>query len=68
MKKTILEHKFETLLSALFDYQRFDPNPHLAAVLRSVEHPSADDQKLDENALEQLSAAGTGDENLPESN
>ena len=57
------EQEFKAFLSALFDCQRFAPNPHLAAVLRSTENPS--EQKLDKDALDLLSAAGTAYETPP---
>lgn len=41
MMKIFSESNFKNFLSALFDYQRFDSNPHLAAVLRSDETEQA---------------------------
>ncbi|MCR5764968.1 MAG: hypothetical protein K6G09_03205 [Treponema sp.] len=52
--------RFTELLRTMFDYQKFDQNPHLAEVIKNSE-VSEQAEELGSTDLEQLSAAGSGE-------
>ena len=56
---------FKNYLTKLFDYQRIENNAHLEEVIKKSES-SDDSEKMDNEDLEHLSAAGTGVPRFPE--
>ncbi len=51
--------KFSKYLASLFDFQKFEQNPHLDSVIKSAES-DLENNTLQESDLDMLSAAGTG--------
>ncbi|MCR4626994.1 MAG: hypothetical protein K5640_05055 [Treponema sp.] len=54
-----LVKNFQKHLKKLFDYQKIEKNAHLEEVIKKSES-SDDSEKMDNEDLEHLSAAGTG--------